>query len=271
MLSNFSAVMATLLGVLIVKVILPQPTEAWVPTTPTCQAFRLKPLNANPFDWLLNPKKSEKEKKSGDPVDFFANWFQTTSGPPSQLPSPSQLTKDEVQPILSKDKVDDHEDIHDPLLIVSNESSPSSSSVSTMDDNQKMESLLVKDDCRIVQNDLPLDPPSPVNHSSTPPSKTIHQGKVLWFDARKGYGFVMPDNSGHDSIFVHHSNIANSQGQYRRLIRGESVEFQLDQDAKGRTIAVHVTGPHGTAVKSILEQKSNDPRQQLQQEAQKSR
>jgi CspA family cold shock protein len=55
------------------------------------------------------------------------------------------------------------------------------------------------------------------------------KGKVKWFDAKKGYGFISGE-SGQD-VFVHFSAI---QGEgYRFLDNGEEVEYELDNDEKG--------------------------------------
>ena len=55
------------------------------------------------------------------------------------------------------------------------------------------------------------------------------KGKVKWFDAIKGYGFIVT-NEGKD-IFVHHSAI---QGQgYKSLQEGQEVELDVEQDPKG--------------------------------------
>lgn len=55
------------------------------------------------------------------------------------------------------------------------------------------------------------------------------KGKVKWFDAKKGYGFIVSDTG--EDVFVHYSMI---QGQgYRSLEEGEEVEFELERDEKG--------------------------------------
>ena len=52
-------------------------------------------------------------------------------------------------------------------------------------------------------------------------------GKVKWFDARKGYGFISPDDQQED-VFVHHSQV---QGEDLR--DGEEVEFDVEEGDKG--------------------------------------
>ncbi len=56
------------------------------------------------------------------------------------------------------------------------------------------------------------------------------QGKVKWFNAKKGFGFIVsPETEG--DIFVHFSEI-KSDG-FRTLKDGENVEFELVNDGKG--------------------------------------
>lgn len=55
-------------------------------------------------------------------------------------------------------------------------------------------------------------------------------GKVKWFNAQKGYGFIIPDDGG-DDLFVHHSNIV-SEG-FRTLSDGQKVEYEPGQGRKG--------------------------------------
>lgn len=54
-------------------------------------------------------------------------------------------------------------------------------------------------------------------------------GKVKWFNARKGYGFIATD-SGAD-IFVHYSSISGDG--YRTLIEGDEVSFEVVEGEKG--------------------------------------
>ncbi len=57
------------------------------------------------------------------------------------------------------------------------------------------------------------------------------QGKVKWFDAEKGYGFIEPDDGGKD-IFVHRNNIQNL-GYHQGLEEGEAVQFSVEETPKG--------------------------------------
>ena len=54
-------------------------------------------------------------------------------------------------------------------------------------------------------------------------------GTVKWFHNIKGYGFINSDSE--EEIFVHYSEI-NSEG-FKKLKRGEKVEFILDSGEKG--------------------------------------
>jgi len=59
------------------------------------------------------------------------------------------------------------------------------------------------------------------------------QGKVKWFDASKGFGFIEQE-SGED-VFVHFSAI---QGDgYKSLEEGQAVEFEVTQGPKGAQAA----------------------------------
>ena len=54
------------------------------------------------------------------------------------------------------------------------------------------------------------------------------QGKVKWFNAEKGYGFI-EGQDGKD-VFVHFSAIV-SDG-YKTLEEGQKVTFDIEQDPK---------------------------------------
>ena len=55
-------------------------------------------------------------------------------------------------------------------------------------------------------------------------------GTVKWFDEKKGFGFIIPEEGG-DDLFVHHSNIV-TEG-FRTLQDGQKVEFEAAQGKKG--------------------------------------
>jgi CspA family cold shock protein len=57
----------------------------------------------------------------------------------------------------------------------------------------------------------------------------IQKGKVKWFNADKGYGFITPEAGGID-FFAHFSAI---QGHgYRSLNEGQDVEFEVKEGPK---------------------------------------
>lgn len=55
-------------------------------------------------------------------------------------------------------------------------------------------------------------------------------GVVKWFDAKKGFGFILGPDKGRD-IFVHYTSI-ESEG-FRALKDGDKVEFELAETTKG--------------------------------------
>jgi CspA family cold shock protein len=57
----------------------------------------------------------------------------------------------------------------------------------------------------------------------------MEQGTVKWFNSAKGYGFISR-NDGTD-VFVHFKSILGEG--YRSLNENDSVEFEVEQGAKG--------------------------------------
>ena len=54
-------------------------------------------------------------------------------------------------------------------------------------------------------------------------------GKVKWFNAEKGFGFIERENG--DDVFVHFSAI---QGDgFKTLEEGQTVEFEITQGNRG--------------------------------------
>jgi len=54
-------------------------------------------------------------------------------------------------------------------------------------------------------------------------------GQVKWFNNKAGYGFItMTDNDGVEKdVFAHYTTIRVGDSQYRYLVQGEYVEFEL--------------------------------------------
>jgi CspA family cold shock protein len=55
------------------------------------------------------------------------------------------------------------------------------------------------------------------------------QGKVKWFNAEKGFGFIEREDG--DDVFVHFSAI--QQDGYKSLEEGQEVEFEIVEGNRG--------------------------------------
>jgi len=65
-------------------------------------------------------------------------------------------------------------------------------------------------------------------------------GKCIWFDVKKGFGFLQADDGGPD-IFVHYSKILTEPGEFKLLRENDVVEFETFEADRGR---------HGNAVQA---------------------
>ena len=54
-------------------------------------------------------------------------------------------------------------------------------------------------------------------------------GKVKWFNATKGYGFIEQENG--EDVFVHFSQI--QEEGFKSLNEGQAVEFEIAEGEKG--------------------------------------
>ena len=55
-------------------------------------------------------------------------------------------------------------------------------------------------------------------------------GTVKWFDGKKGFGFIVPDDGGKE-LFVHHNDI--QMDGFKDLKDGQAVEFEVGKNDKG--------------------------------------
>ncbi len=65
--------------------------------------------------------------------------------------------------------------------------------------------------------------------ASDPEGPAMNEGRVKWFNAAKGYGFI--EGEGGLDVFVHHT-VIQREG-YRTLKPGEAVAFEVTDGPKG--------------------------------------
>lgn len=64
----------------------------------------------------------------------------------------------------------------------------------------------------------------------------MSSGKVKWFNAQKGFGFIQPDDGGKD-VFVHAT--ALERAGIRMLSEGQKVAFDVAEDRRSGKLAVN--------------------------------
>ena len=86
-----------------------------------------------------------------------------------------------------------------------------------------------------------------MSHSDSPCAHVADddttQGQVKWFNSSSGYGFITyTDEGAEKDVFVHHTALKTRVDQYKYLVQGEYVEFDIDSATEGRVQAKSVTG-----------------------------
>jgi len=57
----------------------------------------------------------------------------------------------------------------------------------------------------------------------------VSEGKVKWFNEKKGFGFIEQDNG--PDLFVHHTAITGEG--FKTLSEGQKVSFEVEETPKG--------------------------------------
>jgi len=84
------------------------------------------------------------------------------------------------------------------------------------------------------------------NTTTITPAAVRHLGQVKWFNSKAGYGFITMKNESNEDvdIFTHYSTVKVVDSQYKYLVQGEYVEFELAESTNEnhKFQAFNVTG-----------------------------
>lgn len=65
----------------------------------------------------------------------------------------------------------------------------------------------------------------------------MSQGKVKWFNAQKGFGFIQPDDGSKD-VFVHISAVERAGAS--TLQEGQAIRYDIEEGQRGKSSAVNL-------------------------------
>ena len=65
----------------------------------------------------------------------------------------------------------------------------------------------------------------------------MEQGKVKFYDQKKGYGFIFPEGSK-DEVFLHKTELEKSG--YKDMNVGANISYELHTNSKGKIQAVNI-------------------------------
>jgi len=100
-------------------------------------------------------------------------------------------------------------------------------------------------------------------NKQTTTETTTHTGRVKWFNNKAGYGFItiiIGERAGED-IFSHHSGVKVNSEQYKYLVQGEYVEFELKQ-SENKEHPWQAYGITGVGSGKLMCETRNEQRQQ---------
>lgn len=89
-------------------------------------------------------------------------------------------------------------------------------------------------------------------------------GSVKWFNNKAGYGFVTVKGGDHDGkdVFSHYSAIKVADDQFRYLVQGEYIEFDLTKDDSGKHdfVVSNISGIKGGSLMCEVQKANEKPR-----------